>query len=201
MALRLLVCRTFSRTSINIFSQILCSVSRAVKNKKDNLWNSGYTRFWLVLLSSRSHRYHQHWLFFGVKLDWQTEWYSSQNSELHRLEGTVGCNTPVTPFVGTQSPTAVSTRCPDKGVKSTLSCLWSSFNSHSPASSFCCWQFLYLLPFPTAAKLLWDLKETANEYTQSLKQKELITKKKISKAGKLIPVWDICCKGFFWGLV
>lgn len=69
MALRLLVCRTPSRTNTSVFSPILCRLPKAEKKKKkDSVWNSGHTKLWLVLLSMESHRCHQHCLLFGESL-------------------------------------------------------------------------------------------------------------------------------------
>lgn len=85
--------------------------------KKDTLLNSGHIRLWLVLLTLASHRCHQQCLFFGGELGWWRGWSSRQDLELYRLEGIAGCNTSVTPFVGTQSPTAANAS-PDTGVES-----------------------------------------------------------------------------------
>lgn len=50
------------------------------------------------------------------KLGWQKRQFSCQNSRLQRLEGITIHQS--SPLVSTQSLTAVSTRCPDTGVKS-----------------------------------------------------------------------------------
>lgn len=135
----------------------------AGREKKDNLWNSGHARLWLVLLSLGSHRGHCDHSLGKARL---TNRRVLTPRLCHRLEEVMDCNTGVTSLRWWPVPHCSQHQVPQlwckisvAGIIMSVEQLWFFFTW---SSILCCWWFYYLVPFPAAAKLLWDLKETAN---------------------------------------